>query len=182
MREASLRSLTAVTPDQLHTKLELVGEGRAFSFSEPLDRAIPRIAAGCYTIWHTDGSLVYAGMAGRGLTAEAISLARAAPRPRPAGLLSRLGSHRSGRRSGDQFCIYVFDFFVLPTLGPADVAEVVGRRRRLDDDVRAFIGQHLSYRWAETADASEAFELERELVGGALGEEPFLNPGRVEGS
>ena len=28
----------------------------------------------------------------------------------------RLNSHRSGRRSGDQFCIYIQDYYVLPLL------------------------------------------------------------------
>jgi hypothetical protein len=69
---------------------------------------------------------------------------------------------------------------VLPTLGSADIAQVLARTRRLDDDVRRFIADNLAYRWVETPDARKARELEAALVTGALGVLPYLNPGRVE--
>jgi hypothetical protein len=43
-----------------------------WSFSEAIDPALPRVAAGCYTIWDNEERHIYAGMAGRKLTAEYI--------------------------------------------------------------------------------------------------------------
>jgi len=42
----------------------------------------------------------------------------------PSTLYTRLRSHASGRRSGDQFCIYVADRFVLPTLSQEDIMAI----------------------------------------------------------
>src|SRR3954463_8452990 len=67
-----------------------------------LTDVIPGSGAGVYTIWDDEGGLVYAGIAGRN--------------PAGKGLASRLRSHASGRRSGDQFCVYVADHYVLPEL------------------------------------------------------------------
>jgi hypothetical protein len=64
------------------------------------DRRDPGSGAGVYTIWDDEGGLVYAGIAGRN--------------PAGKGLASRLRSHASGRRSGDQFCVYVADHYVHP--------------------------------------------------------------------
>jgi hypothetical protein len=155
--------------------------GPLFRFSDPLDASIPRVAAGCYTIWDLDDRFLYAGMAGRAMTVASIAASRSALSTRMSGLRSRLSAHQNGRRSGDQFCVYVFDYFVLPRLSPADIAQVLQRTRRLDDDVRAFVQTNLSYRWYETADAATAFALERSLVNeGIRGRLPFINPGRPE--
>jgi hypothetical protein len=54
---------------------------------------VPASGAGVYTIWDEEGSLVYVGVAGN----------------RDGSLFNRLRSHASGRRSGDQFCVYVAD-------------------------------------------------------------------------
>jgi hypothetical protein len=75
-----------------------------------LTGVIPGSGAGVYTVWDDAGGLVYAGIAGRN--------------PAGKGLVSRLRSHASGRRSGDQFCVYVADHY-----GPIPVGhERVGRR------------------------------------------------------
>jgi hypothetical protein len=63
---------------------------------------------------------------------------------------------------------------------PSDVSEVVARNRRLDDDVRRYIADNLSYRWAETPDAEATRQLEVALVTGVLDDLPYLNPRRVE--
>ncbi len=60
---------------------------------------------------------MYVGMAGRSLTQESITDKRQDPLAR-AGLWGRLNSHASGRRSGDQFYVYVADRLVLPRLAP----------------------------------------------------------------
>ena len=56
-------------------------------------------------------------MAGRSLTEDQITAHREAA-ARGKGLYSRLNSHALGWRSGDQFCVYVADRLVLPTLTP----------------------------------------------------------------
>jgi hypothetical protein len=62
----------------------------------------------------TDGRFIYVGMSGRSITK-----ATQAPN-RPYGLYTRLDSHAGGRRSGDQFCVYVAGRLVLPTLTADD--------------------------------------------------------------
>jgi hypothetical protein len=90
--------------------------GDARPFANWPDPAVPTFGAGVYTIWHKDGRLIYVGMSGRGITAGTIQ------RNTPQGIYTRLHSHASGRRSGDQFCVYVAD--------SACLADVMPRRHR----------------------------------------------------
>jgi hypothetical protein len=62
-------------------------------------------------------------MSGRGIKSDEVM-----PASRPYGLHTRLHSHFSGRRSGDQFCVYVADLLVLPGLTPADIEDVSAGR------------------------------------------------------
>ena len=79
------------------------------------------MTAGVYTIWDAD-RFIYVGMAGRGLRPEDLD---SPDEPRKAkGLRDRLNSHASGRRSGDQFCVYVCDRFVVPTLTVDQQAQI----------------------------------------------------------
>lgn len=89
--------------------------GLFYRFSEWPVAAVPRHAAGVYTVWESDGRLTYVGMAGR--AADANTVARwESHSARPRGLWGRLNSHASGRRSGDQFNVYVADRLVLPSI------------------------------------------------------------------
>jgi hypothetical protein len=108
--------------------------GPLHSFADWRHREIPAVAASVYTVW--DGEdLIYVGVAGRSLTAESI-LRRREDVTKVTGLPSRLNSHASGRRSGDQFCLYIFDLLVLPDLDRGMVARIAGREIKLDDLVR----------------------------------------------
>jgi hypothetical protein len=78
-------------------------------FADWPNNAVSTFGAGVYTIWHKDGRFIYAGMSGRGITTET------SRRNTPQGIYTRLQSHASGRRSGDQFCVYVADRLVLPS-------------------------------------------------------------------
>jgi hypothetical protein len=139
------------------------------------NREVPEVAAGTYTVWHGD-DLLYVGMAGRGLSMELIAIHRGAL-ARGKGLSSRLNSHASGRRSGDQFCVYISDRIVLPTLSPESIARIAAGHLSLDGLVRAFVHEHLSYRWAEVVDGRTASKIERAIRGGALNSgAPLLNP------
>ena len=80
-----------------------------FRFSDWPNPEVPNVAAGVYAIWH-DEQLIYCGMSGREL-----EKALEAKKPRY-GLVTRLESHSRGRLSGDQFCVYVANRIVIPTL------------------------------------------------------------------
>jgi hypothetical protein len=92
-----------------------LGRGAAYSFAKWPNPLVAPFGAGVYTIWHPDGRFIYVGMSGRGITAETTR------RNTPQGLYTCLQSHTSGRRSGDQFCVYVADRLVLPALSPEDI-------------------------------------------------------------
>ena len=112
-------------------------------------------AAGVYVVWHGD-ELLYAGMARR--------------------LRSRLRAHASGRRSGDQFCVYVCDRFVVPYLTADEQAACAEGTLRLDIQSRLFIHRHLTVAWMETLTVEAARTAEREVRHGRLGTVPLLNP------
>ena len=143
----------------------------SFNAWPPPESVLPRVSAGVYTIWK-GGRLYYVGMAGKGMTPEEV----ANPRGRkPKGLLQRLAAHRSGRRSGDQFCVYVADYAIIPTLTPAQQHAIRERALHIDHLVRDFVRSELRFRLAFTEDGTSALALEREIMDGALGEVPELN-------
>ncbi len=149
--------------------------GTRYSFAEWPNPDLPRVAAGVYTVWLGD-RLLYVGMSGHGLTAEQIERHRMVEGV-PRGLYDRLRSHRSGRRGSDQFCLYVFDRFVLPVLTPEEIERARSGRLALDELTRAFIRERLSYRFVETADGAAALVLERHVRRGVLeAGPPVLNP------
>src|SRR5271167_1637417 len=96
--------------------------GPAYSFADWPNHHVPMFGAGVYTIWHRDGRFIYVGMSGREITAET------ARRNTPQGIYTRLQSHASGRRSGDQFCVYVADRLVLPNISQADITAIESGR------------------------------------------------------
>ena len=132
------------------------------------------MAAGVYSIWQ-DHRLVYVGMSGRGRSKdqlEAVSLAGT----KRVGLHTRLASHASGRRSGDQFCVYVSDRLVLPNLSSRQIKTVAAGSASLDVLTRTFICEHLGFRFCITDDGQSALSLEAECRAGALGGAPLFNP------
>ena len=163
--------------DTLDLAKRQLSSGPPHSFRDPIDPAIPRVAAGCYTIWDDTGRFIYAGMAGRGLTAEAIDLKKSDPKAKETGIRDRLKAHRDGRRSGDQFSVYVFDRLVLSSLTQEQLAAAVAGKRKLDEDVQKYIHEHLHYRWWETPDSPRGFGLrditcERRVAGNAPSAQP----------
>jgi hypothetical protein len=77
-------------------------------------------------------------------------------RNKPQGIYTRLKSPASSRRSGDQFCVYVADRFVLPTLSQEDITEIATGRHQMDAFVRRYIHENLSYRFVKLADGKAA--------------------------
>src|SRR4051794_13178007 len=155
-------------------ELECLQGGPLARFSDWPNPEVPIVAAGVYTIWD-DCRLVYAGMAGRSLTREVIANAREGGVVK--GLRQRLASHASGRRSGDQFCVYVADRLVLGTLSAAEIAQIASGELSLDARVGHYIQERLAYRWVETRDGVAAYALEAQICRGALPAGlPLLNP------
>jgi hypothetical protein len=93
------------------------------------------------------------------------------------GVRQRLASHAAGRRSGDQFCVYVADRFILSTLSSEEIAQVAAGELSLDARVRRYIHERLSYRWVEVPDGTSAYRLEAQICRGALAAGlPQFNP------
>ncbi|WP_083420575.1 hypothetical protein [Mycolicibacterium llatzerense] len=163
------------TPLEVLPPLEF---GPRYDFVDWPNADIEAAPAGVYTIWDGDG-LIYVGMAGRRIgvdpeTPPAAGALHATPR-NP--LRSRLNAHPSGRRSGDQFCVYVSDRFVVPSLDVHQLRRVGEGTLKLDLLTKRHIRQHLSYRYITELGGYPALQLERLVQRGALGAgKPYLNP------
>jgi hypothetical protein len=126
---------------------------------------IPGSGAGVYTIWDDEGGLVYAGIAGRN--------------PAGKGLASRLRSHASGRRSGDQFCVYVADHYVLPELTREQIEAIRDSLLSMDALVREKIQGAFGFRFIVVDDYRTALQVENVIKSGRLrAGRPRLNPSR----
>jgi hypothetical protein len=148
-------------------------EGPLHSFADWPNAQVPKFGAGVYTIWHVDGRFIYVGMSGRSITRDT------RPRITPLGLYTRLHSHASGRRSGDQFCVYVADRLVLPSLSADEIAAIASGRHQMDAFVRRYIHEFLSYRFCVVPDGAEAYAVEAAIKTGSLQSgRPLLNPAR----
>jgi hypothetical protein len=154
--------------------LEKLTTGTGYPFSEGLHAGIPLAKAGVYTIWR-GSEFIYVGIAGRGLdlTIE---------HKRMRGIRDRIGSHWYGRRSGDQFGVYVCDRLVLPELTPEQISRIGAGDLSLDALTRVYIHQHLSYRFAVLPSFAEAMAIEDLFAsGGTSSGKPFLNPKKAKG-
>jgi hypothetical protein len=117
---------------------------------------MPSRTAGVYTIWR-NREFLYVGMS--------------------ADLQTRLNSHASGRRSGDQFNVYICDRFVVPTLTAEQLHEIGCGALLLDRLTRDYIRERLTYRLVVCQDGAEALKLERDVRAGLLpAGRPYLNP------
>lgn len=149
--------------------------GPVFRFADWPSDQVPRRAAGVYTVWQA-AELIYAGMSGRGAQAEDF-VARPGRPDVAMGLWTRLNSHASGRRSGDQFNIYVCDRFIIPGLTPAQQSDIGSGRLLLDQLTRTYIHDHLTFRFQVYRDRTAALAAERAIRAGSLpAGRPHLNP------
>ena len=149
--------------------------GPLYSFTDwkEVKDLIPIATWGVYTIW-LDETLFYVGMSGRGLTAEAITKAESQNKVK--GLRGRLDMHHSGRRSGNQFCVYVSDRFVIRTLSDEQIDRISQGLISMDSLTQQWIHKHCKFRFAVTTSSEESYKLEDSIKAGALGEKPILNP------
>jgi hypothetical protein len=138
-------------------------------FSDWPNADVPAVAAGVYVIWEQE-TLIYAGMSGR-------ELEKASDKQRY-GLVTRLHSHASGRLSGDQFCVYVANRLVIPSLRAEQLALFATGELNLDRLTKAYIRERLEYQFAVVETSGEAYSLERKCREGTVfGVKPVLNPG-----
>jgi hypothetical protein len=144
-------------------------QGHLHKFAEWSTTSMVAGHPGVYTIWRGD-EFIYVGISYRA--------AAETSNPQARGLFGRLGSHASGRRSGNQFCIYICDRFVIPTLTPEQLAEVGAGELSLDALTRDYIRSRLAFRYVFTASGQEAREVEGAVRRAGLpgAGPPFLNP------
>ena len=76
-------------------------------------------------------------------------------------LQSRLSQHASGRRSGDQFCVYVSDRLVMKNLTDEQIKGISQGTYSLDHQIRDFIRTELSYRYLLVEDDPTTRVLEK---------------------
>jgi hypothetical protein len=149
--------------------------GPLHRFQDWPNEQVPKRAAGVYTVWEGN-RLLYVGMSGRALSAEDLEV-KDGGRVVAKGLWTRLNTHASGRRSGDQFCVYVCDRFVVPGLTASQQKQLAAGTLSLDSLIRVFVRERLAYRFVITADGAEALRLERDVRRGTLSAgKPYLNP------
>jgi hypothetical protein len=156
----------AEVSSDVRSLLDTLEHGLLFWFADWPTSAVPRSGALVYTVWNRSGQLIYVGMAGRGETSAA----------RGFGPFGRLNSHASGRRSGDQFCVYVCDRLVLPTVRDR-IAEIAAGRFSLDQATRDYVRTELGFRMVRVTDGRRALQVERLVQRGELAVgRPSLNP------
>ena len=113
---------------------------------------IPEYGSILYTVFLDSKEFIYVGIGG--LSGKSVKERN----PR-----SRIIQHAQGRRSGDQFCIYIQDFYVIPLLF-AD--KYVPKKGYLDELTKEFIQKRLTYRYIvfQTDDSDKVVrKLEREI-------------------
>ncbi|WP_018260705.1 hypothetical protein [Methylobacterium sp. WSM2598] len=149
----------------MHDVSELA-DGTLHWFADWPVRHVPTSGSIVYTIWDRAGAFIYVGMAGRSTSTSAKSK----------GPFGRLESHANGRRSGDQFNVYICDRFVLPRVHNR-ITEIAEGRLSLDLLTREFIRAELGFRFIAVTDPAEAFLIERCLQRGEWeAGRPILNP------
>ncbi|MCP4323969.1 MAG: hypothetical protein GY787_19345 [Alteromonadales bacterium] len=139
-----------------------------FRFSDWPNKSIPKVAAGIYAIWNGD-ELFYCGMSGREIEKNL--------HKKKYGLITRLHSHSTGRLSGDQFCVYVANRLVIPSLKQSDLPFFASGELKLDELTKWYIHDHLDYQYVLVESSSEAYAVETKARNGELfGQKPRLNP------
>ena len=144
---------------------------KRYRFSEWPNTEIPLITAGLYVIWE-DKQLVYCGMSGREIEKYKYSNSK-----KKYGLINRLNSHASGRLSGDQFCVYVANRIVIPSLDPHMLEQFRDGTMNLDRLTKQYVRDRLEYQYALVESSAAAFAAENLCRDGTVfGIKPYLNP------
>lgn len=86
-----------------------------------------------YAVWDRKDNFIYIGISG---------IQKSIEKRNPQ---SRMVSHASGRRSGDQLCVYIHDYFVIPEL--VKNGSFKPARGILDKLANKYIQTNLNYRF-----------------------------------
>jgi len=124
---------------------------RTFSLSNI--KEIPEYGSIIYTVFLDNKEFIYVGIGGLSGKKD----------PR-----SRIRQHTSGIRSGDQFCIYIQDFYVIPLLFSQPY---IPKKGHIDQLTKEFIQKRLSYRYMVFQDEDSdkvVRKLEREIQSGSF--------------
>ena len=141
---------------------------KKFKFSDWPNKDIPKVAAGIYAIWNGD-ELFYCGMSGREIEKNL--------HKKKYGLITRLHSHSTGRLSGDQFCVYVANRLVIPSIKQVDMPLFESGVLKLDTLTKSYIHDYLDYQYVLVETSAEAYAVEVKARNGELfGQKPKLNP------
>ena len=139
---------------------------RQFSTGNVTD--IPSWGSIIYTVFLDQSEYIYVGIGG--LAGNTVKDRN----PR-----SRILQHSQGRRNGDQFCIYIQDFYVIPELIGS---KYTPKKGYLDQLTKDFMQSRLSYTYlvVQTEDSDQVVRrLERELQRDQYGYGvPLLNGAR----
>lgn len=148
--------MTSITSDYFREIASLFDEESSLlPFSSESADKIPEFGSILYAVFLDKTEFIYigiGGVAGKTVTDR---------KPR-----SRIKQHIQGNRSGDQFCIYIQDFYVIPQLIGKKYTPQKGH---LDKLVKSFIQSRLSFRFLafQTDDSSQIVrKLEREIQAG----------------
>ncbi len=137
---------------------------KPISFAEDPRKYISNDGSIIYSVWDKEDKFIYIGVSG---------LQKSIEKRSP---LSRMISHSSGIRSGDQFCIYIHDFYVIPKL--IQKGKYSASKGFLDKLTKKYIHENLSYRFVSfnSQDSNEVVrKLENKIKIGRLGFSPLLN-------
>ena len=150
-----------------------LSNGNLFTFKNKSSWTVPKVSSGVYTIWNGN-EFLYVGMSGKNINEMNIEQLRTVGGKK--GLITRLESHWSGQRSGDQFCVYISDLFVLQNLSSQDIVLISKREKRIDDYVRDYIRNNLSFRYVLIKNVEDCFSLEKFIqIQGLNGKTPSIN-------
>ena len=137
---------------------------KPINFSEDPRKFIPKQGSIIYSVWDKEDTFIYIGISG---------LQKSLEKRNP---LSRMISHCSGLRSGDQFCVYIHDFYVIPKI--IESRQYQASKGLLDKLTKEYIHKNLSYRFKSfNSDNSDEIvrKLESKIKSGVLGMSPVLN-------
>ena len=127
------------------------------SFRDDHTEYIPEYGSIIYTVWDSDEKFIYVGVGGVGKRKD----------PR-----SRINQHRNGGRSGDQFCVYIQDYFIIPDLLKKNHPKI--QKGSLDKMTKDYIQKHLSYRFViiKNIKRKELINVEEKIKRGVFGFPP----------
>ena len=153
----------------VHRALEQLAEGTLWRLSALASNAEPaKGPPGVYTLWRGQ-DLLYCGMTYRD--------ASETTNPQAAGVWGRLDTHRNLKRASS-LGVQIMDRFIIPDLTPDELEALRRGERFLQDRLRAWIRDNVSYRvWVSTT-GTEARHVERLVRRNGLEHVglPLLNP------